>query len=194
MTVYIQKWTPFRYACALKSLQQGVNNVNGTTDPKNRQINRNALAASAIAQANAASPYALSNFVITGVAGQVSFTVPNGAGTLTVGQQVVIAGTFGGTGILIDTGYASPTTYVVSVTNGTTTATLTKVGGGALTSNGGHTRQALPKTVAACRGFVGYKLARRVYFTRTSTAGLMLNVPLVPGFVLRPSGTNDDGT
>ena len=188
MTQFIQKWTPFRYACALKSLQQGVNNVNGTTDPKNRQINRNALAALAITQANAASPYALSNFVITGVTGQISFTVPNGQ-TLTVGQQVVIAGTFGGTGT-IDTGYASPTTYVVSVTNGTTTATLTKVGGGALTSTAG-TPSGITETVQ----LAGASWAKwRVGFTsRTSTAGLMLNVPLVPGFV-SPAGTVDDGT
>jgi hypothetical protein len=95
MTVYIQKWTPFRYACALKSLQQGVNNVNGTTDPKNRQINRNALAALAIAEAT------------------------------------------------------TPTT--------------------------------------------GWAKWRVGFTSRTSTAGLMLNVPLVPGFV-SPAGTVDDGT
>ena len=45
MTVYIAKYTPFRFACALKSLQQGVNNVG------NRQQNRLALLALAIAEA-----------------------------------------------------------------------------------------------------------------------------------------------
>lgn len=49
MTVYIAKWTPFRLACALRSLQQGANNVG------NRQQNRAALLAAAITQANTPS-------------------------------------------------------------------------------------------------------------------------------------------
>ena len=49
MTVYIQKWTPFRWACAMRSLQQGVNAVG------NRQQNRVALLAAAITQATTPS-------------------------------------------------------------------------------------------------------------------------------------------
>ena len=49
MTVYIQKWTPFRLACAMRSLQQGVNAVG------NRQQNRVALLAAAITQATTPS-------------------------------------------------------------------------------------------------------------------------------------------
>lgn len=45
MTIYLTKWTPFRIACALRSLQQGVNAIG------NRQQNRVALLAAAIAQA-----------------------------------------------------------------------------------------------------------------------------------------------
>lgn len=187
MTVYIAKWTPFRYACALKSLQQGANNVNGTTDPKNRQINRNALLASAITQANAASPYALAAFALTGLTGQISFTVPAGQ-TLQVGQQVIIAGTFGGTGSIV--GYASPTTYVVSTTNGTTTATLTAVDGGAIVTIIG-TPSGITETVQLAGA--SWAIWRVGFQSRTSSAGLLINVPLVPGFV-PPVGTNDDGT
>lgn len=181
MTVYIAKWTPFRFACALRSLQQGALNVG------NRQQNRANLLTLAIAQANAASPYLMSAFGITGIAGQISFTVPAGQ-TVTVGQQVVIAGTFGGTGSIV--GYANPTTYVVSVTNGSTTATLTAVGGGALTTVPGT-----PSGITATVQLAAASWAKwRVGFqSRTSSAGLVLNVPLVPGFV-SPVGTVDDGT
>jgi hypothetical protein len=43
---YLVKWTPFRLACTLRSLQQGANNVG------NRQQNRLALLALAITEAN----------------------------------------------------------------------------------------------------------------------------------------------
>lgn len=49
---YITKWTPFRWACAMRSLQQGANNVG------NRQQNRAALLASAITNANGAATWA----------------------------------------------------------------------------------------------------------------------------------------
>lgn len=49
MTVYIAKWIPFRWACAMRSLQQGTNNVG------NRQQNRVALLAAAITQATTPS-------------------------------------------------------------------------------------------------------------------------------------------
>lgn len=57
--------------------------------------------------------------VITGTAGQFSCSAGK---LLTVNDQIQIAGTYGGTGSI--TGYANPTTYQISVTNGTTTFTL----------------------------------------------------------------------
>jgi hypothetical protein len=67
----------------------------------------------------------LSGFSITGTAGQFSCT----STSLTVGQYLMISGTFGGTGSI--SGYVSGTMYYVSVTNGTTTGTLTTLGGSA---------------------------------------------------------------
>lgn len=77
------------------------------------------------------NPQVLSTFVITGTAGQCSCA----AATLVVGDIVNIAGTFGGTGSI--TGYVNPTNYLISVTNGSTTFTLTTLLGGALTSVAG---------------------------------------------------------
>jgi hypothetical protein len=62
--------------------------------------------------------FALTTVAITGTAGQFSCD----ASTLTVGQFVTISGTLGGTGTI--TGYANPTTYLISATNGSTTFTL----------------------------------------------------------------------
>jgi len=70
---------------------------------------------------NGASGYTgttLSGVSITGTAGQFSCN----STTLTVGELVTISGTLGGTGTI--TGYANPTTYRISATNGTTTFTL----------------------------------------------------------------------
>ena len=67
----------------------------------------------------------LTTVVITGTAGQFSCA----AATLAVGQTVTISGTFGGTGSI--TGYVNPTTYYITVTNGTTTFTLSTTPGGA---------------------------------------------------------------
>jgi hypothetical protein len=75
----------------------------------------------------------LTGIATTGIAGQVSFT----ASTLpvVVGQTVKIAGALGGTGSF--TGYSNPTSYLVGVTNGTTTATLTTLTGGAIVTVAG---------------------------------------------------------
>lgn len=61
---------------------------------------------------------------ITGTAGQFACTSTN----LQVGQQVQIAGTFGGTGSI--TGYASGTFYHIIATNGNTTFQLSATAGG----------------------------------------------------------------
>jgi|ERR1700675_3735094 len=52
VSVLVGDWMPFRMACALRSLQQGVNNVG------NRQQNRRALLALAITNANGAATWA----------------------------------------------------------------------------------------------------------------------------------------
>ena len=79
----------------------------------------------------AATTAALSTVTITGTAGQFSCA----AATLVVGQPVTISGTFGGTGSI--TGYATPTTYIVSATNGSTTFTLTTTSGAAIVTTAG---------------------------------------------------------
>ena len=73
----------------------------------------------------------LSTVVITGSAGQFSCA----STYLAVGMNVVISGTYGGTGSI--TGYANPTTYRISVTNGSTTFTLTTTGGTAIVTSAG---------------------------------------------------------
>ena len=67
----------------------------------------------------------LSGFSITGTAGQFSCN----SATLNVGQYVMISGTFGGSGSIA--GYVSGTMYYLSATNGSTTGTLTTLGGSA---------------------------------------------------------------
>lgn len=73
----------------------------------------------------------LSTVVITGTAGQFSCASTQ----LKVGQTVTISGTFGGTGSI--TGYTNPTTYVIAVTNGTTTFTLVTTAGAAIVTTAG---------------------------------------------------------
>lgn len=65
---------------------------------------------------------------ITGTAGQFSFVASAGQ-SLSVGNQITISGTLGGTGTI--SGYANPTTYFVVSTNGSTTFTLSTTAGGA---------------------------------------------------------------
>ena len=68
---------------------------------------------------------ALTTVAITGTAGQFSCA----STPLVVGQTITISGTLGGTGTI--TGYTTPTTYRISVTNGSTTFTLVNVSTGA---------------------------------------------------------------
>jgi hypothetical protein len=73
----------------------------------------------------------LASVQITGTGGQFSCT----ATTLYVGERITISGTFGGTGSI--SGYANPTTYRISATNGTTTFTLQTTGGSAIVTTAG---------------------------------------------------------
>jgi len=68
---------------------------------------------------------------ITGTTGQFSCTCSG----LIVGDKLTISGTFGGTGSI--TGYANPTTYYVSATNGTSTFTLQTLAIGAIVTTTG---------------------------------------------------------
>jgi hypothetical protein len=79
----------------------------------------------------AGSGTTLSTVVITGSAGQFSCA----SAYLVPGMTVTISGTFGGGGSI--TGYTNPTTYRISVTNGSTTFTLTTTGGTALSTSAG---------------------------------------------------------
>ena len=74
---------------------------------------------------------AIFGVAITGIAGQFSCT----ATSLSVGMQVTIAGTFGGTGSI--TGYSNPTTYLISATNGSTTFTLQTLGSAPIVTTAG---------------------------------------------------------
>jgi plastocyanin len=176
MTVFIQKWTPFRMACAMRSLQQGVN------AGANRQIARLALLAKAITAALTA-PYALTTLATaTGTTGQFSFGAA--AHTLVVGQQVTITGTNAGTGTI--TGYATGNQYLVSATNGTTTATLTTLAGAALATVAGS----LTGLTGTVSSWAKWRVGEN---SLVSSNALLINVPAVPGFV-SPVGTVDDGT
>lgn len=78
-----------------------------------------------------ASPGTATGVAITGTAGQFSCTCSGVA----VGQVMAISGTFGGTGSI--TGYANPTTYYVSATNGISTFTLQTLSQGAIVTTSG---------------------------------------------------------
>lgn len=90
----------------------------------------------------------LAAFAPTGTAGQFSFTATTG---VVVGQTVKISGTYGGTGSI--TGYVNPTSYLVSVTNGTSTATLTTLGGAAIVTTSG-TPSGLTVTLAGLPAWI----------------------------------------
>lgn len=79
------------------------------------------------------STFTLAGVAITGTAGQFSCTASSQA--LVVDQTVTIAGTYGGTGSI--TGYANPTTYLISATNGSTTFTLKTLAGVAIVTTAG---------------------------------------------------------
>lgn len=72
----------------------------------------------------------LTGVAIAGTAGQFTCT----ATTLAVNQTVTITGTLGGTGTI--TGYTTGTVYTISVTNGTTSFTLTDAGAAIVTTAG----------------------------------------------------------
>ena len=77
------------------------------------------------------SPIVLTGVAIAGTVGDFTCT----AATLYVGQIITISGTLGGTGSI--TGYTNPTTYKISVTNGSTTFTIVELDGTAVVTTAG---------------------------------------------------------
>lgn len=107
----------------------------------------------------------LTSVVIAGTSGE--FTCASTS--LKIGQVVIISGTFGGTGSI--TGYANPTTYVISATNGSTTFTLVKADGTTLTTTAGtptgltyvkHESAAVPAAIGATDIVAGSITADRI--------------------------------
>jgi hypothetical protein len=105
----------------------------------------------------------LATVVITGVAGNFSCT----ATTLAVGNTVTISGTFGGTGSI--TGYANPTSYLISDTNGTTTFQLTTLSGAAVVTTAGTPTGLTYKLFG---GTGSYNVSKSQTVTSTTLAGL----------------------
>lgn len=95
------------------------------------EVNQKITVAGTITNSNITMTATLSGVKITGTAGQFSAT----ASVLTVGQQVTISGTLGGTGTI--TGYSNPTTYLISATNGSTTFTLVTGAGAPIVTTAG---------------------------------------------------------
>lgn len=77
----------------------------------------------------------VSGVLITDTAGD--FTCTAAPTTLVVGQQITVTGTFSGTGSI--SGFVSPTTYVISSTNGSTSFTLKTISGSSITTVAGTT-------------------------------------------------------
>ena len=119
----------------------------------------------------------LSTVAIAGTVGD--FTCA--ATTLNVGQTVRIAGTLTGTGSIV--GYSNPTNYIISVTNGSTTFTLTLPNGDAIVTTAG-TVTGLSLTVLPPT--IGSYTSPKTYYVSAVTG----TSPSVTGFTL----TNLNGT
>jgi hypothetical protein len=105
----------------------------------------------------------LASVVITGVTGDFSCT----STTLAVGNTVTISGTFGGTGSI--TGYANPTSYLISETNGTTTFKLTTLSGAAVVTTAGTPTGLTYKLFG---GTGSYNVSKSQTVTSTTLSGL----------------------
>jgi hypothetical protein len=112
--------------------------------------------------------FTLANVNITGTSGQ--FTCNFASQTMRVGMRITVSGTITGGSI---TGYTNPTTYLISATNGSTTFTLTTVGGATLTTTlgatTGSTFQVLPPSIT---GYFSGSVYRVAATNGTTTATL----------------------
>jgi hypothetical protein len=104
----------------------------------------------------------LSGFAWTGTGGQFSCN----ANTLTVGMYCMISGTAGGGGSL--SGYVSGNVYYMSVTNGTTTGTLT--------TKGGSQAQALVTTAGSPTGLTFALNQPILYGTNNGTKSTLISL------------------
>jgi hypothetical protein len=116
----------------------------------------------------------LTTVVITGTAGQFSCA----STTLRVGNTVTISGTFGGTGSI--TGYANPTSYLISETNGSTTFKLTTLSGVALVTTAG-TPTGLTYRLFGGAGSYNVSKSQTVTSTTLSGLGIFRNTALTGG-------------
>jgi len=121
----------------------------------------------------------IADVVTAGTVGTGQFSCT--ATSLAMNQEVVISGTNTGTGSI--TGYTTPKTYKITVTNGSTTFTLANIDGSAIATD----------TVAA-RTFTGLTFNRiTAYEVDTLTVndgGYGYSFPLIFGSTLGSSGTN----
>lgn len=104
-------------AAGIKGVGVPVNGINGNpNDPTTTFTSP----ASLVQKLNSSPPVPLANVAITGTGGTISFDQPNS--TVQRGQPVVVNGNLSGTGTIPS--YVNPTTFFITDTNGTTTATL----------------------------------------------------------------------
>ena len=126
---------------------------------------------------------ALTGVTITGVAGTFSCSPSNVA--FTVNQRITVSGTYGGTGSI--SGYANPTTYYITATNGSTTFTLsTSFGGTAVTTTAG-TPTGVTFTATASMSKVGL-------FTAAATTNTTATLTLAATNVRVGAGQSVSGT
>lgn len=109
----------------------GTNGVFTYTSSEQLKVNQKITVSGTVTTPAVVPTATLSGVKIVGTTGQFTCT----SAVLAVGQTVVISGTFGGTGSI--TGYANPTTYRISATNGSTTFTLVSAAGAAIVTTAG---------------------------------------------------------
>jgi hypothetical protein len=127
----------------------------------------------------------LTSVTITGVAGQ--FACSASGVIFTVGQQLTISGTYGGTGSI--TGYVNPTTYFIIATNGSTTFTLSATFGGTAITTTAGTPTGLTYTAAPSLSKVGLFTAEGVTVNTNTTFTLSAaNVRVGAGQSITGSG------
>jgi hypothetical protein len=121
---------------------------------------------------NLATPTIGGTVSITGTAGQFSGTLAN----FIVGTKLTLSGTYGGTGSI--TGYVNPTTYKVSVTNGTTTFTLTNLDGTAIVTTAGTptgiTYTPIIPTASGVVGPSGASIQLLGFYVNSTTSGTIV--------------------
>lgn len=158
--------------------QGGVNNGLFNFTAQNTQRIR-----AGVARVRSSTSQSLVGVVITGTAGQFSYT---GNTLLFVGQVLTISGTLGGTGSI--TGYASPTSYLISVTNALNTFTMTTLTGAAVVTTAG-TPTGLTYTAAA-RGMKVAMVGDSTFagYTTSFTGGKAVSPPTALGQILNAKG------